>query len=362
MKSSDLFLAIGAVSAAVAAANTAESSFEDVAWDYEVVGPGDVAGADDRELLRSATECITVRFSGDSNASTQNSILLQDMTAGTTLYEKTQGSLPSLTTVDSDCINPPQGNLLKLTVKDNQGGYESGYFHALFVGPLRWRKIEGSAMGQDDTSCFRLTSADPFIEDAACDSVSSSSSASDASSIAAVPSPTPPSPAAPTPPFSSRMGCGSGEKSVKVVFKGDQYIENKWNVKSSSGTTVIQSKDYKSCSNNDWQSCNQETVETCLPAGDYTLNFYDETGDGCGDGGVFELYMESSSNNYEKIWGVCMFKQEWSLQFHTKTVQLNSRDMEWLNAHNVRRYVLFVSPCLFFIIRYPTDSLFASRL
>jgi hypothetical protein len=72
--------------------------------------------------------------------------------------------------------------------------------------------------------------------------------------------------------------------------------------------------------------------------------------------------MESSSNNYEKIWGVCMFKQEWSLQFHTKTVQLNSRDMEWLNAHNVRRYVLFVSPCLFFIIRYPTDSLFASRL
>jgi len=139
----------------------------------------------------------------------------------------------------------------------------------------------------------------------------------------------------PTPPFTSRMNCGLGEKSVKIVFEGDQYIENKWEVVDrNSGVTVWQSKDYKSCVD-DWQSCNREIAERCLPAGDYDFNFYDEIGDGCPK---LEIHMESSYGwGYDKIYGLCRYGKEWTQQFHTRTVQLSARDSEWLTAHNVRR-------------------------
>jgi hypothetical protein len=312
--------------AAASVANTTDFSYEDVAWNYQVVGPG-VADADDRNLLRSATECISIRFKGDGNAKQQNSLVLEDLTEGNTLYQKNQGDLSSNTTIDSDCFTAPEGNLLKLTVLDTQGGYESGYFHALFVGPRLWRKIEGSAMGKEDTSCFKLMSADPYVEDASCDAV-------------AVRSTYPPTPSLPspiTPPLSSRsMGCGSGMKKVKIVFEGDQYRENKWAVVSrNSGATVWQSKNYKLCSSSNWQSCNRETAERCLPTGDYDFHFWDEAGDGCPK---LQIYMESTYGwGYDKIYGLCKFGKQWSQHFHTRTVQLSSRDRAWLTAHNIRR-------------------------
>jgi len=319
IKSSALLLALGSIAAA-ASINTAEVSSlnnEDLAWDYQVVDEPNAA--DDRGLLRSATECITIRYNGDSNAD-DNSIILKDLTTGATLHQNLAGSLAPNTQVDSECITADPGNLLKLTATTPSGRFESGAFFALFVGSLRWNRIEGSDMGTVYNSCFRLISSEPYIEDAECASTTAATTATG--------NPPAPSPPAPYVPFSSRMGCGSGEKKVKIIFEKDNYNENKWQVKSrSSGQTVW------NCNANG-NYCLTETAEKCLREDDYDVIMEDGNSDGCPR---FELHMEDSSGQWRPLITKCYNGATWTRHFHTRQVSMTQRERQWLDAHNSRR-------------------------
>jgi hypothetical protein len=131
------------------------------------------------------------------------------------------------------------------------------------------------------------------------------------------------------------MGCGSGEKKVKIVFEKDQYNENVWYVKNrSTGQTVW------NC-NSAGSYCLSETAEKCLASGDYDVVMKDGNSDGCP---TFQLHMENSSGGYTPLITKCFNPDSgdtWTRHFHTKTISLTSRQQEWLTAHNSRRYVLF---------------------
>eukprot|EP00984_Skeletonema_dohrnii_P017173 scaffold7763_cov71-Skeletonema_dohrnii-CCMP3373.AAC.2 len=109
IKSTTLFLAIGSIVAAASNSADVPPSISNEDWDYQVVGEARSAD-EDRGLLRSNTECITIRMKGDDNHD-ENSVLLEDLTAGTTIEEKEAGTLPQ-GIWDSECLEAPDGNLL----------------------------------------------------------------------------------------------------------------------------------------------------------------------------------------------------------------------------------------------------------
>lgn len=332
MKSTTLFLALGSIVAA--ASNNADvvSSINNEDWDYEVVGESRAADADeDRSLLRSATECITIRMSGDGDHD-KNSVTLEDMTAKKILWQKDAGELPQ-GILDSECIAPPAGNLLKFTVNSPEG-YSNG-FHAVFVGSLRFIRVAGNAKKEVDTECFMLTEKEPYVKTAGCDAAPQS--AATAAAVAEVSTSgsnagAPPKLESTVIPLSSRMGCGSGERKIKVVFEKDNYNENLWHIqKKNSNNKVLE------CERGNGNYCNSQTVEQCLEADDYEVVMKDAIGDGCPK---FELYMEDTNGRWQTLIKKCFGGTQWSRHFHTKSISMTSRDQAWLDAHNKRRYVL----------------------
>jgi hypothetical protein len=186
-------------------------------------------------------------------------------------------------------------------------------------------------MGTVYNSCFRLKSSEPYIEDAECAATTAATTATG----------NPPAPSPPTPyvPFSSRMGCGSGEKKVKIIFEKDNYNENKWQVKSrSSGQTVW------NCNANG-NYCLTETAEKCLREDNYDVIMEDGNSDGCPR---FELHMEDSSGQWRPLITRCYNGATWTRHFHTKQVSMTQRERQWLDAHNSRRYVLLALVLVWF--------------
>ena len=330
IKSTTLFLAVGSVvAAALNSADVAPSIHSNEDWDYEVVGEPRAADADeDRSLLRSATECITIRMSGDGDHD-KNSASLEDLSSGETLWEKKAGDLPE-GILDSDCIAPPAGNILKFTV-NTPNGYSDG-FHALFVGSLRYIRVAGDDKNDVDVECFKLINSHPYVEGAECSSAAQASAVEETASSASNPGP-PEEQEAVEIPFSSRMGCGDGKK-IKVVFEKDGYNENVWYIKEKNSNKVVQECDSAG------SYCKSQTVEKCLDAGDYEVVMEDKIGDGCPK---FELLMENSKGNWETLSKKCYNGKNWKIHFHTKTISMTLRQQEWLEAHNKRRYVLNLS-------------------
>lgn len=331
IKSTTLFLALGSVvAAALNSADVAPSIHSNEDWDYEVVGEPRAADADeDRSLLRSATECITIRMSGDGDHD-KNSATLEDLSSGKTLWEKKAGDLPE-GILDSDCIAPPAGNILKFTV-NTPSGYSNG-FHALFVGSLRYIRVAGNDKNDVDVECFKLLNSHPFVEGAECGAAAQASAVEEPASSGSNPGP-PEEQEAVEIPFSSRMGCGDGKK-IKVVFEKDGYNENMWYItKKNSNNKVLE------CDDVNGKYCNSQTVEMCLGAGDYEVVMEDKIGDGCPK---FLLQMENSKGNWETLSKKCYNGKNWKIRFHTKTISMTPREQEWLEAHNKRRYVLNLS-------------------
>jgi len=125
------------------------------------------------------------------------------------------------------------------------------------------------------------------------------------------------------------MGCGSGERKIKVVFEKDNYNENLWHIqKKNSNNKVLE------CERGNGNYCNSQTVEQCLEADDYEVVMKDAIGDGCPK---FELYMEDTNGRWQTLIKKCFGGTQWSRHFHTKSISMTSRDQEWLDAHNKRR-------------------------
>lgn len=341
-----LLLTLGSIAAAAAASDISEVS----PTTAEIEGaprvfhqPNTAEDEEHRDLLRSESSCFTLRFSGDSNTSTHNSFKLEDVSAGKVLMQRGVGQLKSNQLEDfpsagEPCLKPTLGNKLKLTVTDADGDLDG--FFAFFVGSLRVDRAEGQ-MGQEYVKCFKMISGGNGVEglDLSECGVSSKTEFAAASMTGYVevgkgnPSPSPP---APTPAWVSTL-CPSGEKKIKVEFVGDKYIENSWSVRNKrTGSTVLQSKDYDSvCKSSNWQSCNRETVEKCLPVNeDYEVVFKDKIGDAPP---VFKLHMEGRGGVFEELWGSALFGKQWTMDFHTGTVPMTQRDKQWLDSHNARR-------------------------
>ena len=289
---------------------------------------GEARSADeDRGLLRSNTECITIRMKGDDNAD-KNSVLLEDLTEGRTIEEKRAGTLPQ-GIWDSDCLEAPDGNLLKLTI-ESPSGYSSTGFHAVFIGTFRLIRVAGGEKNDVDVRCFRLTANQPFVEEANCDEAPSQESSSSGSTSGGSSS-GPPVQQASTLPFTSRMGCDSGEKKVQVTFEKDSYNENKWWIENKNTNQKVLECD----GNGDY--CESEVVDACLEADDYQVVMQDAIGDGCPK---FELRMEKSGGGWSHpLIARCYNGKEWKRHFHTKPSRMTPREVDWLDAHNERRYV-----------------------
>eukprot|EP00577_Skeletonema_sp_RCC1716_P011179 CAMPEP_0113404472 /NCGR_PEP_ID=MMETSP0013_2-20120614/18407_1 /TAXON_ID=2843 ORGANISM="Skeletonema costatum, Strain 1716" /NCGR_SAMPLE_ID=MMETSP0013_2 /ASSEMBLY_ACC=CAM_ASM_000158 /LENGTH=499 /DNA_ID=CAMNT_0000290075 /DNA_START=44 /DNA_END=1543 /DNA_ORIENTATION=+ /assembly_acc=CAM_ASM_000158 len=326
IKSTTLFLAIGSIVAAASNSADVPPSISNEDWDYQVVGEARSAD-EDRGLLRSNTECITIRMKGDSNAD-KNSVLLEDLTDGTTIEDMGAGTLPE-GIWDSPCLEAPDGNLLKLTIETPEG-YSSTAFHAVFVGTFRFIRVAGGEKNDVDVRCFRLTANHPFVEDANCDDAPSQQSSSSGGGGS---SGGPPVQQASTLPFTSRMGCGSGEKKIQVIFEKDSYNENKWWIqKKNTNNKVLE------CDGNG-NYCESEVVDACLEADDYEVVMRDAIGDGCPK---FELRMEKSGGGWSHpLIAKCYNGKEWKRHFHTKPSTMTPREVEWMDAHNERRQTYY---------------------
>jgi hypothetical protein len=186
------------------------------------------------------------------------------------------------------------------------------------------------------------------------------------------PKPTPrptPRPINPVPslPFSSRMGCGDGQRKVKIVFEKDQWNENFFFVRersqgSRNGLAPHASTPWKS-GNTVWTCdkvsgksyCDSQTIERCLDAGDYEFVMQDGNKDNCPK---LELHMENSNGQWEALITKCYmaFGGEWTRAFTTRSKpSLTIRQQKWMDTHNERRYVLFVLlvlVCLTSIVQY----------
>ena len=335
-----LLLTLGSI---VAAAAASETTAEIEGAPRVFHQPDTAEDEEHRDLLRSESSCFTLRFSGDSNTSSQNSFKLEDVSAGKTLMQRGVGQLQSnfqedFPSASEPCLKPTLGNKLKLTVTDSNGALSGGFF-AWFVGGLRVDRVEGQ-FGQEYVKCFKMQSGSPGFQSldlSECGMSATEAAAATTSGVVEVSKANPsPSPLAPTPAWVSTL-CPSGQKKIKVEFVGDKYIENSWLVKNKrTGSTVLQSKDYDSvCKSSNWQSCNKETVEKCLPVNeDFELIFKDKIGD---KPPGFKLHMEKSGGQFETLWGKPLFGKEWKMSFHTGTVPMTLRDKEWLDAHNKRR-------------------------
>jgi hypothetical protein len=342
-----LLLTLGSIAAAAAASDISEASSTtaEIEGAPRLFHQPDTAEDEEehRDLLRSESSCFTLRFNGDSNTKSHNSFKLEDVSAGKTLIQRGVGQLQNnvqedFPSADEPCLKPTLGNKLKLTVTDSNGELNGGFF-AWFVGGLRVDRVEGQ-MGQEYVKCFKMQSGSPGFESldlSECGMSATEAAAATTSGFVEVSKANPsPSPPAPTATWVSTL-CPSGQKKIKVEFTGDKYVENSWLVKNkSTGSTVLQSKDYDSeCSSSNWQSCNKETVEKCLPVNqDFELIFKDKIGD---KPPGFRLHMERSGGVWEEQWGSPLFGKEWTLAFHTGTVSMSQRDKKWLDAHNKRR-------------------------
>lgn len=346
IKSTTLLLALGGIAAGAALRDSVEGgvSSEDLAWDYQVVGEPRAADADDRGLLSGYNECITIRMNGDAN-SPDNSVTLLDLDTGDTIYEKNdyaRNVQEDSSTQRGDCITAPVGHILKFTVNTPSGYSSSDYFHALFVGQMRLFRMAGSEKNVVDTECFKLVDSSPHYQTLTCPTASSTS-------ITTTSGPPPSSPVVSSVPFSSRMGCGDGQRKVKIVFEKDQWNENYFFVRersqgSRNGLAPHASTPWKSgntvwtCDKVSGQSyCNSQTIERCLDAGDYEFVMQDGNKDGCPK---LELHMENSKGQWEALITKCYmaFGGQWTRAFTTRSKpSLTIRQQKWLDTHNDRR-------------------------
>lgn len=328
VKSTTLFLALGSIAAA--ASNTAEvTSINNEDWDYAVVGePNFADDVEGRNLLNSDNDCITIRMKGDNNAAS-NSVELIDMSSGEVIYE--DDNFEPFTIRDSPrnpCVTAPSGNLLKLHINAPKKYSSSSAFHAFFVGTLRVDRVAGSQMTDEDYNfCFRLLDSNRHFEVADCGSATEAEESESGTTA----SPPPELPSIELP-FESRMGCPSGQKKIKIDFEKDGYNENVWYVVKKGTSRKMLECDFDS----NEEYCLSQSVEACLPADDYEVVMNDAIGDGCPK---FELSMENSDGDWKKLIEKCFNGKQWKRHFHTKTISMTSREIEWLEAHNERRCV-----------------------
>eukprot|EP00970_Alexandrium_tamarense_P001877 scaffold244_cov200-Alexandrium_tamarense.AAC.2 len=138
--------------------------------------------------------------------------------------------------------------------------------------------------------------------------------------------------------FTSRMGCPSNQRKLKMDINVDTYgAETTWNVIQMSLGKVVMSNS-RTYSAND-----SETVEQCVDSGEqYELVLHDQVGDGicCRYGnGAYALSVEENGGWYQLVNGgnFKVTKMVHLIDVVNKNPSISSRDEEWLVAHNTRR-------------------------
>ncbi|KAL7484296.1 hypothetical protein ACHAW6_009940 [Cyclotella cf. meneghiniana] len=134
--------------------------------------------------------------------------------------------------------------------------------------------------------------------------------------------------------FTSRMGCPNNQRKAKFEIKLDRFgAENTWSLQSSDGKVFMQNS--RTYDKNDY-----EVVEKCLPENKYKLIVYDDAGDGicCAQGNGYYIFYLETDGKWEEIFRGGKFKAKKDIQsMKIGPIFMNSRDKEWLVAHNSRR-------------------------
>mmetsp|Transcript_11325 Transcript_11325/g.23885 ORF Transcript_11325/g.23885 Transcript_11325/m.23885 type:complete len:517 (+) Transcript_11325:140-1690(+) len=139
--------------------------------------------------------------------------------------------------------------------------------------------------------------------------------------------------------FTSRMGCPSGQRKVKMEMKVDMYGKDdktSWVLKDkSNGSKLMESKDGGLFAANEYES-----KEMCLSAGQYEIVLSDAVGDGvcCNFGNGYYTFSMEDNGVWDEIISGGNFKSKTKSEFiFVGSSHMSSRDEEWLVAHNSRR-------------------------
>jgi hypothetical protein len=132
------------------------------------------------------------------------------------------------------------------------------------------------------------------------------------------------------------MGCPSGTRKCKFCINVDKFgAETTWKLRKTTGGVAM--KNSRTYTKND-----SECQQMCLTEGTYDLILQDGVGDGicCKSGqGSYELSIERDGKWDRLISGGNFKAKEFrhKLWIRLTGPKMNSRDLEWLEAHNVRR-------------------------
>ncbi|KAL7469009.1 hypothetical protein ACHAXS_009253 [Conticribra weissflogii] len=139
--------------------------------------------------------------------------------------------------------------------------------------------------------------------------------------------------------FTSRMGCPSGQRKVKMEMQVDMYGKDdktSWVLKNkSTGAKLMESKDGGLFAANEY-----EKKEICLPAGQYEIILSDAVGDGvcCSYGKGYYSFSMEDNGVWDEVISEANFKSKTKSEFiFIGSTHMSSRDEEWLVAHNSRR-------------------------
>lgn len=133
--------------------------------------------------------------------------------------------------------------------------------------------------------------------------------------------------------------CGANEQQIRIVFVSDIYAaENSWELRNMDTNRVVRSKGLKSYANGSSQS---DTVNVCVPHGNYRFTLKDGIGDGicCGKqgDGRYELYMDGELMVYGSDFTYGKVRSHDIIVGYDPADQMTQREVQYLNCHNWRR-------------------------
>ena len=139
-------------------------------------------------------------------------------------------------------------------------------------------------------------------------------------------------------PISGRNSiCGSGKQQLRIELKLDQFADqdNWWKLVDLDTKRVV-----KSVNKGDYAKNQKETIEVCLDDGKYQFTLFDNSGDGicCRSGsGYYKLFMDGDLMVDEQFFNTGKKQDHTIIVGYGKSLTLNTREREYLDAHNWRR-------------------------
>ena len=137
--------------------------------------------------------------------------------------------------------------------------------------------------------------------------------------------------------FSARSDtCEGDEQQIGIRITTDKYgAENAWELQSEATNEVIRFAGLETYANGAPQT---DSVDVCVPPGNYVFTLTDGVGDGIGDG-LYELYLDGELMVYGSDFRYGKKVQHTIIVGYDSrlTYQMSQREVQYLDCHNWRR-------------------------